>query len=94
MKADPMHARKTGLPIGESLDDLPNTERVSKMAEGSERDDLRVHGLLDNDMDGVSFESDQLVASQTTEHLSHWNYNDWSIQCKCTALTLARRRPA
>ena len=66
-----MHARKTGLPIGESLDDLPNTERVSKMAEGSERDDLRVHGLLDNDMDGVSFESDQLVASQTTEHLSH-----------------------
>ena len=48
MKADPMHARKTGLPIGESLDDLRNTERVSKMAEGSERDDLRVHGLLDN----------------------------------------------
>ena len=71
MKVDPMHARETGPPIGESADGLPKPEPTCKMTEGSELGSLGSHVFFDNDLDTVDFEFDREVVSPETEHLPH-----------------------
>ena len=72
MKVDPMRARETGPPVGESADGLPKPEPACEMPEGSGLDPLGSHFFFEDDLDTVGCESDREVVSLATEHLPHY----------------------